>query len=46
MTPPRPVHIVTLRTATSIAHRFARVIQQGVLTPPATYRDIVTGRAT
>jgi transposase-like protein len=34
------------RTATSIAHRFARVIQQGVLTPPATYRDIVTGRAT
>jgi transposase-like protein len=34
------------RTATSIAHRFARVIQQGVLTPPATYRDIVTGRVT
>jgi transposase-like protein len=34
------------RTARSIAHRFARVIQQGVLTPPATYRDIVTGRAT
>jgi transposase-like protein len=34
------------RTARSIAHRFARVIQQGVLTPPATYRDLVTGRAT
>jgi transposase-like protein len=34
------------RTAKSIAHRFARVIQQGVLTPPATYRDIVAGRAT
>ena len=34
------------RTARSIAHRFARVIQQGVLTPPATYRDIVAGRAT
>jgi transposase-like protein len=34
------------RTARSIAHRFARVVQQGVLTPPATYRDIVTGRAT
>jgi transposase-like protein len=34
------------RTARSIAHRFARVIQQAVLTPPATYRDIVAGRAT
>jgi transposase-like protein len=34
------------RTARSIAHRFARVIQQGVLTPPATYRDIVSGCAT
>jgi len=34
------------RTARSIAHRFARVIQQGVLTPPATYRDLVAGRAT
>jgi transposase-like protein len=34
------------RTARSIAHRFARVIEQAVLTPPATYRDIVTGRAT
>jgi len=34
------------RTARSIAHRFARVIQQGVLTPPATYRNIVAGRAT
>jgi transposase-like protein len=29
------------RTASSIAHRFARVIQQAVLTPPATYRNIV-----
>jgi len=34
------------RTARSIAHRFARVIQQGVLTPPATYRNIVAGPAT
>jgi transposase-like protein len=34
------------RTARSIAHRFARVIQQGVLTPPATYRNIVARPAT
>jgi transposase-like protein len=34
------------RTARSIAHRLARVIQQAVLTPPTTYRDIVTGPAT
>ena len=34
------------RTAKRIAHRFARVIQQAVLTPPTTYRDIVIGRAT
>jgi transposase-like protein len=34
------------RTARSIAHRFARVIQQAVLTPPTTYRDIVAGPAT
>jgi transposase-like protein len=34
------------RTANSISHRFARVIQQGVLTPPTTYRDIVAGSAT
>ena len=34
------------RTARSIAHRFARVVQQGVLTPPATYRDLVAARAT
>jgi transposase-like protein len=34
------------RTARSIAHRFARLIQQAVLTPPTTYRDIVAGRAT
>jgi ISXO2-like transposase domain len=34
------------RTAKSIAHRFARLIQQAVLTPPTTYREIVAGRAT
>jgi len=34
------------RTARSIAHRFARVIQQAVLTPPTTYRNIVAGPAT
>jgi transposase-like protein len=34
------------RTAKSIAHRFARVIQQAVLTPPTTYRAIVAGPAT
>jgi transposase-like protein len=34
------------RTANRIAHRFARVIQQGVLTPPAPYRDLVNGRPT
>jgi len=34
------------RTARGIAHRFARVIQQGVLTPPATYRNIVAGPTT
>jgi len=34
------------RTARSIAHRFARVIQQAVLTPPATYRAIVAGPST
>jgi len=33
------------RTATSIAHRFARVIEQAVLTPPLTYRGIVHGGA-
>jgi len=33
------------RTARSIAHRFARVIQQAVLTPPTAYRDIVAGPA-
>jgi transposase-like protein len=33
------------RTATSIAHRFARLIQQAVLTPPTTYRGIVIGAA-
>ena len=34
------------RTARSIAHRFVRVIQQAVLTPPTTYRAIVAGSAT
>jgi len=34
------------RTARSIAHRFARVIQQGLLTPPTTYRDLVAEPAT
>ncbi len=34
------------RTARSITHRFARVIQQAVLTPPATYRIIVAAPAT
>ena len=35
------------RTARSISHRFARLIEQAVLTPPATYRAIVaaTGSA-
>jgi transposase-like protein len=32
------------RTATSIAHRFARLIEHAVLTPPAPYRAIVQGR--
>jgi transposase-like protein len=34
------------RTARSIAHRFARVIEQAVLTPPVTYRNLVAGPAT
>ena len=29
------------RTANSISHRFARLVEQAVLTPPASYRDIV-----
>ena len=29
------------RTAKSISHRFARLLEQAVLTPPATYRAIV-----
>ena len=33
------------RTAKSIGHRFARLVQQAILTPPATYRTIV-GQAT
>jgi transposase-like protein len=31
------------RTANSIAHRFARLIEHAVQTPPLTYRDIVHG---
>jgi hypothetical protein len=42
----RPHTIFNRRTAKSIAHRFARVIQQGIITPPTTYRDIVAGPAT
>lgn len=33
------------RTATSIAHRFARLVEHAVLTPPLTYRAIVHGIA-
>jgi transposase-like protein len=33
------------RTAKSIAHRFARLIEQAVLTPPTTYRAITHGSA-
>jgi hypothetical protein len=33
------------RTAKSIAHRFARLIQHAVRTPPATYRAIVAAAA-
>ena len=29
------------RTANSIGHRFARLVEQAVLTPPASYRAIV-----
>ena len=29
------------RTAKNLSHRFARVIQHAVLTPPTTYRDLV-----
>jgi transposase-like protein len=34
------------RTAKRIAHRFARLIEQAVQTPPVTYRRIVHGMAT
>jgi transposase-like protein/ribosomal protein L37AE/L43A len=34
------------RTAKNLSHRFARVIQQAVLTPPTTYRAIVARPAT
>ena len=30
------------RTAKSIAHRFARLVEQAVITPPLTYHDIVS----
>ena len=33
------------RTATGIAHRFARLVEHAVLTPPAPYRAIVHGAA-
>ncbi len=33
------------RTAKSIAHRFARLIEQAVLTPPTTYRAVSHGSA-
>jgi transposase-like protein len=33
------------RTAKNIAHRFARLIEQAVQTPPLTYRGIVQGQA-
>jgi len=29
------------RTAKSISHRFARLVEQAVITPPASYRDII-----
>ena len=29
------------RTAKSISHRFARLVEQAVATPPASYRDII-----
>ncbi len=39
--PRRPPHtIFNRRTAKSIAHRFARLIEQAVLTQPTTYRAI------
>jgi hypothetical protein len=40
--PRRPPHtIFNRRTAKHLSHRFARVIQHAVLTPPTTYRDLV-----
>jgi transposase-like protein len=33
------------RTATRIAHRFARLVEHAVLTPPHPYRAIIRGRA-
>jgi hypothetical protein len=40
--PCRPPHSVfNRRTAKSISHRFARLVEQAVITPPASYRDII-----
>ena len=40
-----PHSIFNRRTAKSIAHRFARLIEQAVLTQPITYRAITHGSA-
>jgi hypothetical protein len=37
-----PAHSVfNRRTAKSISHRFARLVEQAVATPPTSYRNIV-----
>jgi hypothetical protein len=42
-----PAHtIFNRRTAKSLSHRFARVIQQAVLTRPTTYRGMVAAGTT
>jgi ISXO2-like transposase domain len=33
------------RTANNLSHRFARLVEHAVLTPPLTYRAIVRGAA-
>ncbi len=40
------IYLVTSSKARSIPHRFARLIQQAVLTLPTTYRESVAERAT
>jgi hypothetical protein len=40
-----PHSIFNRRAAKSIAHRFARLIEQAVLTQPTTYRAIAHGSA-